>query len=128
GTCTHYSGPLGEGLVVGDTIRCPWHHACFDLRSGEALRAPAMNPVAVYELEVGERIRVTGKRGAPPPSAARPRRASALHIAIVGAGAAGFAAAEMLKRRGFEGTVALFRPEDPVDRPNLSKEYLAGTA
>src|SRR5947207_15827121 len=71
--CTHYGGPLGEGLVVGDTIRCPWHHACFDLRTGEAVRAPAIAPVATYDVEAGDRIRVKGKRGAPPPSAARGR-------------------------------------------------------
>ena len=120
-TCTHYSGPLGEGLVVGDTVRCPWHHACFDLRSGEALRAPAIAPVATYEVEVGEKIRVTGKRGGQPP---RPSRQES--IAIVGSGAAGFAAAEMLARRGVKAT--MIGSEEPVDRPNLSKDYLAGNA
>ena len=125
-TCTHYSGPVGEGLVVGDTIRCPWHHACFDLRTGEALRGPAISALPVYDVEVGERIRVKAKRVAPPPSAARPRGAAAPHIAIIGAGAAGFAAAEMLHRRG--QAVTLFGPEEPVDRPNLSKDYLAGNA
>ena len=60
--CTHYGGPLAEGLIVGDTVRCPWHHACFSLRNGEALRAPALDPVSCWRVErVGDKIFVREK-------------------------------------------------------------------
>src|SRR6266487_3136649 len=95
-TCSHYGGPLAEGLLVGDTVRCPWHHACFDLRSGEALRAPALNPVPVFDVERrGDRVFVTTKR-----AASSGQRAGAstkiASVGIVGGGAAGAAACEML--------------------------------
>src|SRR4051812_25750580 len=62
-TCTHYSGPLGEGLLVDDTVRCPWHHACFDLRTGAPLRAPALNPIACYDVKVdGGSVRVGARK------------------------------------------------------------------
>src|SRR5512143_2837938 len=127
-TCTHYGGPLAEGFVDAGTVRCPWHHACFDLRTGEALRAPALEPIPTYEVEnEGGRVRVLGRRGAVPPAERAPGPPS---VVIVGAGAAGNAAAEMLRRRGYAGAVTLIGAETalPVDRPNLSKDYLAGTA
>ena len=71
--CTHYGGPLAEGLLVGDTVRCPWHHACFSLRTGEALRAPALNPVACWRVEQrdGKAYR-PGKAGEREPQARPP--------------------------------------------------------
>jgi NADPH-dependent 2,4-dienoyl-CoA reductase/sulfur reductase-like enzyme/nitrite reductase/ring-hydroxylating ferredoxin subunit len=133
-TCTHYGGPLAEGLVVGDTVRCPWHHACFSLRTGEAVRAPALNPVACYEVHrEGDRVRVGKKLERDPlapvspiaPSSDAPRA-----VVIVGAGAAGAAAAEMLRREGYAGSITVIDEEEasPYDRPNLSKDYLAGNA
>jgi NADPH-dependent 2,4-dienoyl-CoA reductase/sulfur reductase-like enzyme/nitrite reductase/ring-hydroxylating ferredoxin subunit len=124
--CTHYHGPLADGLVVGNTIRCPWHHACFDLRTGEALAAPALSPVSCWSVtERDGKIVVGGKKEQPP---AKPQGSG--HFVIVGGGAAGFAAAEMLRRRGFAGTITMLSNDNasPVDRPNLSKDYLAGSA
>jgi NADPH-dependent 2,4-dienoyl-CoA reductase/sulfur reductase-like enzyme/nitrite reductase/ring-hydroxylating ferredoxin subunit len=128
--CSHYHGPLAEGLVDGESIRCPWHHACFDLRTGEAVRAPALSAIAVWKVEhQGDRIFVRQKL-----EQAKPRVKGAVdapgRIVIVGGGAAGFAAAEMLRRQEYRGSIVMLSNDTapPVDRPNLSKDYLAGSA
>src|SRR5689334_10536247 len=128
--CTHYHGPLADGLVVGASVRCPWHHACFDLRSGEAVRAPALSPIDCWKVEQRDgRIFVKEKRQPAKPQI-RAIAGAPEKIVIVGGGAAGFAAAEMLRRRGFGGSIAMLSQDvsAPVDRPNLSKDYLAGSA
>jgi len=127
-TCTHYGGPLAEGLVVGDTIHCPWHHARFDLRTGEAVGAPALSPVSCFNVErEGSKVKVANKcemKGRPPLGR------TPASIVIVGAGAAGAACADMLRTKGYQGPISLVGDEEPgpVDRPNLSKDYLAGNA
>ena len=127
--CTHYHAPLANGLMVGDTLRCPWHHACFSLRTGEALRAPALDPIECWRVErVGEKVFVREKISAA--VAKSPSPGGPASVLIVGGGAAGLAAADMLRREGYEGTVTLISADasPPCDRPNLSKDYLAGTA
>ncbi|MDP9179763.1 MAG: FAD-dependent oxidoreductase, partial [Gemmatimonadota bacterium] len=131
--CTHYGGPLAEGLLVGTTVRCPWHHACFDLRTGAAVRAPALNDLACWtvtrrdgKIVVGEKRESTR----PAPVSARGIPSRPASVAIIGAGSAGNAAAEMLRRELYDGPVTVFDsdPLAPYDRPNLSKDYLAGNA
>jgi NADPH-dependent 2,4-dienoyl-CoA reductase/sulfur reductase-like enzyme/nitrite reductase/ring-hydroxylating ferredoxin subunit len=127
-TCTHYGGPLAEGLVVGEEVRCPWHHACFSLRTGEATGAPALKPVSCFDVETREgRFYVLGRREA---LTARPAGAGPSSVVIVGAGAAGNACAETLRAEGYGGPIAMIGAEGtgPVDRPNLSKDFLAGNA
>jgi apoptosis-inducing factor 3 len=127
-TCTHYGGPLAKGLMVDCTVRCPWHHARFDLRTGEAIAAPALNNVACYKIDKREkRFFVTGKIDEKP---ARKPKSTPASVVIVGAGAAGGAAAEMLRREGYDRPVTLIGADEflPYDRPNLSKDYLAGSA
>jgi NADPH-dependent 2,4-dienoyl-CoA reductase/sulfur reductase-like enzyme/nitrite reductase/ring-hydroxylating ferredoxin subunit len=126
-TCTHYGGPLAEGLVADGAIHCPWHHACFDLATG-APRGPAISPLACWDVSIENgRIRVGDKQ--PPPRLTSPAIAPA-SVVIVGGGAAGVACAEALRQGGYAGTVTIVHGEgsDPVDRPNLSKDFLAGTA
>src|SRR6516164_4477957 len=133
-TCSHYGGPLAEGLMVGETVHCPWHHARFSLRTGEAVAAPAFNPMPRWRVEtregkafVREKIdqSIDRKRAARTVGARHPNR-----VVIVGGGAAGFAAAEMLRREGFAGSLSMLSSDDaaPYDRPNCSKDYLAGNA
>ncbi|HEY7876576.1 MAG TPA: FAD-dependent oxidoreductase [Gemmatimonadaceae bacterium] len=134
-TCTHYGGPLAEGVLEGDSVHCPWHHACFSVRTGEALRAPALNPVACWPVECRDgKAYVTRKVEreplAPTPNPSPRSGPSPKSIVIVGGGAAGNAAAEMLRREGYDGrlTVIDADADAPYDRPNLSKDYLAGNA
>ena len=135
GTCTHYGAPLSEGLAADGTVRCPWHHACFDLRTGEAIRAPALNPLARWNIEQRDGVvfvtaEVESAAGASAPLAARTNGSGPESVVIVGAGAAGDAAADMLRRQGYGGPVTVIGADEfaPYDRPNLSKDYLAGTA
>jgi NADPH-dependent 2,4-dienoyl-CoA reductase/sulfur reductase-like enzyme/nitrite reductase/ring-hydroxylating ferredoxin subunit len=130
--CTHYHGPLADGLVVNDEVRCPWHHACFSLRTGEALRAPALDSIQCWRTEqVGEKVFVKEKvvpsafEQVSPSAPAHPSS-----VIIIGGGAAGLAAADMLRRKGYRGPVTMISADSapPCDRPNLSKDFLAGTA
>ena len=128
-SCTHYHAPLGEGLLVGHTVRCPWHHAHFCVRTGEALAAPAIDPVGRWDVEERDgtiTVKAAMSQPAPKPRPSKgPRR-----VLIAGGGAGGFAAAEMLRRHGFDGAISLVSADAdaPYDRPNCSKDFLAGEA
>ncbi len=132
--CTHYGGPLAKGLIVGDEVRCPLHHACFSLRTGQALRGPAFDSIPCWRVErIGNTLFVREKLSHPTVESASVSSGGVRRpgsIVIVGGGAAGFAAADTLRREGYDGPVTLISADEfaPYDRPNLSKEYLTGQA
>ena len=128
-TCGHYGAPLADGILVDCELRCPWHHARFDARTGEVTGPPSPRSITSWQVaREGARVRVGAKRPHPAAHAARGGPSS---VVIVGAGAAGDAAAAGLRREGYRGPITLIGRDDepaPIDRPNLSKDYLAGTA
>ncbi|OED12745.1 FAD-dependent oxidoreductase [Burkholderia sp. A2] len=128
--CPHYGGPLAEGLLVGDTIRCPWHHAAFCLRTGEMERAPALDALPCWRVERrdGRAVVVDARPAAAPP--ALKDTGLPASVVIVGGGAAAIAAAVTLRQEGYPHAITLLSADadPPYDRPNLSKDYLAGTA
>lgn len=126
-SCMHYGGPLAQGVVTNGQICCPLHHARFALATGEVARSPALSPLACWNVEqVQGKVYVRAQRPAPPPAHAD----GPASVVIVGGGAAGHAAAETLRHEGYPGPITLVSadPAAPYDRPNLSKDYLAGTA
>ena len=132
--CTHYHGALASGLVVDDTVRCPLHHACFSLRTGAALRAPALDPIACWRVErIGDKI-FAREQIPETPARAMPSAAGAQavpeSVIIIGGGAAGLSAADMLRREGYSARITIVSADDsaPYDRPNLSKDFLTGNA
>jgi apoptosis-inducing factor 3 len=128
--CTHYGAPLADGLLVDDTVRCPWHHACFSLRTGAALRAPALDPVSCWCVEQRGGSVDVGERLAHEEPISLQLVETPQSVTIVGGGAAGNAAAETLRREGYCGRISMLSADSsvPCDRPNLSKGFLAGTA
>ena len=128
--CPHYGGPLAEGVVVGETIRCPWHHACFNLRSGEVLRAPARDPLPRWRVEVSDGVVYAREKMEREPRPTLGSTSVPESVVIIGGGPAGNMAAETLRSEGYAGPITMLSADAslPADRPNLSKDYLAGRA
>ena len=138
-TCTHYGAPLVDGVLNGERLVCPWHHACFNITSGDLREPPAFDALPRYDVKIENehvvvRIPVDASDRRTPSMAKRAMtkrdgKDERLFV-IAGGGAAGYTAAQTLREDGFTGRVVLITREDqlPYDRPNLSKEYLQGNA
>ena len=126
--CTHYGAPLSDGRLSNHIATCPWHNARFNVKNGKMVAPPALDDLPVYPVKVENGDVYLGK--AESPKVAKSSGLDKRTVLIVGAGAAGNTAAEALRREGFDGHIQLLtaEPDRPYDRPNLSKEFMAGTA
>jgi len=132
--CTHYGAPLAEGLLNGDRIVCPWHHACFNARTGARLEPPANDSLQKFETRIdGQNVIVKLPEkieGNKPPLIPVIKNTDKRRFVIIGGGAAGYSAIQTLREDGFDGEIIMISKESfaPYDRPNVSKDYLAGDA
>jgi NADPH-dependent 2,4-dienoyl-CoA reductase/sulfur reductase-like enzyme/nitrite reductase/ring-hydroxylating ferredoxin subunit len=144
--CSHYGAPLSEGVMHGDRVVCPWHNACFSLTSGTQLEPPGQDNLTHYPVHIEGNsvyVEISLSEVAPvantfvelpkpitehiPPDFVQPDlQSDDRTFIIVGAGAAGSAASEMLRREGFRGRILVLTADSelPYDRTALSKAYL----
>ena len=132
--CPHYGAPLVDGVLSGERIICPWHHACFNGRTGDLIEPPALDALPRYEVKIeNDQVIVRVPNGASdrrtPLMPKRDQQDERVFV-ICGGGAAGYTAVQTLREDGFTGRVLMITREKhvPYDRPNLSKEYLQGNA
>jgi NADPH-dependent 2,4-dienoyl-CoA reductase/sulfur reductase-like enzyme/nitrite reductase/ring-hydroxylating ferredoxin subunit len=132
--CPHYDAPLADGLLHDGRLMCPWHGGTFDAHTGDLLEPPPLAGLAPLAVRVADGDVIVDLPDRPSRQRTMPMaerdRDDRRTFAVVGGGAAGGAAVEALRQHGFTGRIVLISREDrgPYDRPNLSKDYLAGTA
>ncbi|MFP4529234.1 MAG: FAD-dependent oxidoreductase [Candidatus Kapaibacterium sp.] len=135
GHCNHYGAPFDNAAFHDHKVTCPWHHAAFDVRTGKHLEPPAIDSIPSLDLEIEDGdiyiiVPDDYKEFRMPDMKVPDHVDEELTYVIIGAGAAGNAAAQTLREDGFPGRIIMFTREEhlPYDRPNLSKDYLSGNA
>lgn len=125
-SCSHYSAPLGEGIIDGRSVVCPWHEASFDLETGQPTKGMGLDAIATFPvIEKGDEIWCDYPGGGLPvedfvrPPIAKQDPKDERVFAIVGGGAAAAACMEALRSEGYTGKIVLVSKEShgPVDTP-----------
>nr|DBA34222.1 TPA: hypothetical protein GDO54_001802 [Pyxicephalus adspersus] len=127
--CSHYGAPLSKGSLAGDRVRCPWHGACFNVKTGDIEEFPGLDslPCFTVKVENGSVHIVTSKKAL---ENVKRVKAMSRHcasdrsiVAIIGTGPAALVCAETLRQEGYTGQIIMVTKEKhlPYDRTKLSK-------
>ena len=125
GECPHAGAPLAEGALCNGRLICPWHKAAYRMEDGALCEPPALDSLKRYPLQMrDDQVWVDDQ---PLPAANTPPADDERTFLIVGAGAAGTAAAAALREKGFGGRIQLVdrEAEAGYDRTVLSKFVLS---
>ncbi|KAF2170119.1 hypothetical protein M409DRAFT_19725 [Zasmidium cellare ATCC 36951] len=130
--CTHYGAPLAKGVLSGDgRLTCPWHGACWNVKTGDIEDAPAPDPLQKFEIvEKDGSVYIKGEEAA---IKANRRNMSIKcqakgndQVVVVGRGSGAFGAIDGLRAGGYTGSIINIAEEEstPFDRTKLSKALI----
>ena len=130
--CSHFGLPLDKGALCEHRLRCPFHHACFDVRDGAQLEAPGMDGLRTFAVRTeGQDILVAPEPTVRPTenyAPAAPPESGVYDYAIVGGGVAAAYATEAIRELDPTGSLVLITEEElpPYDRTHVSKALMQG--
>ncbi|KAK8229000.1 hypothetical protein HDK77DRAFT_378637 [Phyllosticta capitalensis] len=131
--CTHYGAPLVKGVVTGEgRLTCPWHGACFSVATGDVEDAPALDPLAKFEIiQKSDGVYIKGDEQTIKANrrtlGISCKATSSEKVLVIGGGAGTLGAIEGLRAGGYDGHITVISSEGyrPLDRTKLSKALLA---
>ncbi len=127
-TCPHAGAPLEQGAICNDRLVCPWHMGVFALPTGDLLEPPPLKGLDTYAVRAEGLDVVIDTEPKSHPLPQESVVTNSRTFLLIGAGAAGIAAATTLRNEGFAGHLVVTDPvaDEPIDRTQLSKQALAG--
>lgn len=127
--CTHYGAPLAKGALSNGRVRCPWHGACFNVKTGDIEDFPGLDSLPKFDVTVADgKVKVKGDKALltsskVQKSMCKQSAENQKSVLIIGGGPASVMCAETLRKEGFTGKITIATQERhlPYDRIKLSK-------